>query len=103
LPPLNWDPAKAYDPARKNFINTAGLAVPYLRDPNGVAGDGDEELITGESVQIVACGLDNKFGVGPAAGKPSKLFPSGAGWDPSGGDDDNVTNFCDKARLVDAK
>ncbi len=61
-PPRNWDTSNAFDPAKNSLITTAGLAVPYMRDPNGVPGDGDEEMINAESVQIVACGLDHKFG-----------------------------------------
>jgi hypothetical protein len=33
---------------------------------------------------------------------PAKLYPTGTGYDPSGADDDNLTNFSDK-QLGDAK
>jgi prepilin-type N-terminal cleavage/methylation domain-containing protein len=67
-----------------------------------------------KSFQIISAGLDGSFG-GPGVTPPSsakyngknvtvyyKSFPSGLGYDTTGGDDDNLTNFSEGA-LGDAK
>lgn len=82
----------------------AGVAAPYLIDNDG--DNTPDNIANPDSVQIIAAGLDDRYGTNTAGGGgATRIFPSGFGYEgpPSQGDDDNVANFATKARLIDAK
>ncbi len=81
-------------------VSDGGVANVYWNDinNNGTKDTGTEDWCNPETFQIIAPGLDGTFGT--STGNP-RLYPGGAGY--SKGDNDNVTNFCNKARLEDAK
>ncbi len=111
----------------------AGAAVPYWNDLNAnghsltsTGGsstlDPGEDWINPDSFQIIAPGGDGRYGVDPAAPTTAsppglglsfvgaRMYPAGVGEkaQPStpsylSQDEDNVTNFCARARLGDAK
>lgn len=110
----------------------AGWILPYWNDTNGdnVASNADtnpagsEDFINADSFQLIAPGLDGKFGstyaqnsnvrntyrcfpVGTPLLNPTASLPAGklrTGYDRGGADDDNVTNFLGgKVRLGDAR
>lgn len=99
-------------------FQNAGVAAPYWLDTNGNGStkqmadfsgtQPNESWVNPESFQIIACGTDGKYGV-EAALVPgmtnARLYPTGTYYDSSSdvADDDNVTNFCTKARLGDAR
>jgi hypothetical protein len=76
-----------------------------------------------KTCQIISAGLDGDFGaIDTVAAKPAtanftnpsgsgttafkiyyKSYPTGIGYDTAGADDDNITNFCEKNGLGDAK
>jgi prepilin-type N-terminal cleavage/methylation domain-containing protein len=116
----NFDTGNIWDPEKSSKLRpTVGLVRPSWIDTNGdgvinSAGNGDE-YANSESFQIIAAGMDGKF---------SSLDPNG----PSGMDDyqpfypngtffnnnmplsvidtaydDNISNFCDRARMGDAR
>jgi prepilin-type N-terminal cleavage/methylation domain-containing protein len=102
LPALMWNITDMMSGVTTHFTNAGGMR-PY----------GDEtkmDWANSDSFQIIAAGPDAKYGVFPGTkNDPIKLYPSGngnpnpPGYDVAGTDDDNVTNFCAKARLGDAK
>jgi hypothetical protein len=79
----------------------AGYVTPYIHDvnQNSTLDVGTENFVNLESYQVIACGLDEKYG--NATGASQRLYPTGLAYGPA--DDDNVTNFCTKSRLIDAK
>jgi hypothetical protein len=69
-----------------------------------------------KSFQIISAGLDGDYGTAPTTSSKSfplpsgtltisrtKLYPTGAGYDPSGADDDNIVNFSKGTSLGDDK
>ncbi len=100
----------------------AGPIRPYAFDANGNGRlsnpadttmlDPGDSWVNPDSFQIISAGLDGKYGALTAtrADHP-RIYPTGTASDPmsatsydvAGADDDNVTNFCPKARLGDAK
>ena len=92
-------------------LSSAGVAMAYTLDANGNGVlDPGEELVSPDACQIISAGLDDIYGVTCtfSVGSPpgNRLYPTDATtYDTSTnrGDDDNVTNFCNKARLIDAK
>jgi prepilin-type N-terminal cleavage/methylation domain-containing protein len=103
------------------FPNAGGVR-PYALDANGNGrlsdpadttkldpGDG---WVNPDSFQIISAGMDGKYGsLAAVRTDPARIYPTGtstditsaASYDLAGADDDNVTNFCPKARLGDAK
>ena len=80
-----------------------GTAVPYWNDVNNNrAADTNETWANPDSFQIIATGLDGKYGLSGLPPQP-RLYPTGFQYDPAGTDDDNVSNFCDRARVGAAK
>ena len=85
-------------------LSTAGVCTPYWLDAGG-------GLANPDSFQIICAGGDDIYGIVPTTAytpmsPPQKrLYPSGTNYDSSArrADDDNVTNFCSKVRLIDAK
>lgn len=66
--------------------------------------DTGEDFVNADSFQVISAGLDEAFGVTTGAAVSIKrLYPTGTNYEPGGADDDNVANFCTKARLGDAK
>jgi prepilin-type N-terminal cleavage/methylation domain-containing protein len=106
---FNFDDMSAH---RLIFTN-AGYAVPYGHDLNhNNVFDPEENWVNPDSFQIVSAGSDNKYGATVnAAGmpitrtSPARLYPTGTNYDtsPEAVEDDNVTNFCENARLGDAR
>jgi prepilin-type N-terminal cleavage/methylation domain-containing protein len=110
-PPVYWD-------ATIIGQQFAGVAAPYANDVNktGVF-DSPDDWVNSDSFQIIGPGLDEKFGSTAAinsniattvrlypAGNPANAsLPNPIGYDPGGADDDNVANFCVRARLGDAR
>jgi prepilin-type N-terminal cleavage/methylation domain-containing protein len=99
-PLLYW-----FDSSTAKSLNTgvlnAGICEPYSLDLGG-------GLANPDSFQIISAGTDDLYGVfaiNTSNPPPQRFYPSGKGYDlpPSLADDDNVTNFCTKARLGDAK
>ena len=105
--------------ARYQTFPNAGPAQQYAFDQNGNGTiDSNEGWANPESFQIIACGTDGKF-ANPAldasgnsvinGNTQMRLYPTGTGYDgritgvvsQTLYDDDNVTNFCSKARLGD--
>ena len=83
----------------------AGVSVPYWHDTNGNrtsddSTDTNDTWVSPDSFQLIAAGLDGKYG---NVGTSERLYPTGFGYDAEGTDDDNITNFSEKARLGDAK
>ena len=94
---------------RAGFIN-AGSAQPYALDQDGNATFDFtpvmENWVNPDSYQIISSGMDGKFGrqLPFQMAVRARVYPTGgASYDIAGSDDDNVTNFCPKARLGDAK
>jgi hypothetical protein len=90
------------------LYNGTGNAMPYIFDVNnsGTLNVGDT-FCKPTSFQIISAGQDGCFGqiTTPTYGR---LYPTGYNYDvppPTGGsgDDDNVTNFCEKNTLESAK
>jgi hypothetical protein len=110
--PLSWDPQNA-----SGSLVPMGVAMVYFNDDNqnGIAENPslvngstlDEDWANRDSFQIVAPGLDGRFGSNPTEDSnvltKLRVYPGGKGYSTAGLDDDNVTNFCVKARLGDAK
>ena len=87
------------------LFTNAGTAMPYWADTiNAGVVSPNENWVNIDSFQLIASGMDGKYGVAGAT-TTTRLYPTGAGYDTSTAlaDDDNVTNFCAKARLGDAK
>jgi prepilin-type N-terminal cleavage/methylation domain-containing protein len=92
---------------------SGSVCMPLLWDTDG---DGKfDDWVNPKTFQIISAGLDNNYGgagvnitnsaSNPVSDKPinpAKLYPTGTGYDTSGADDDNLTNFSDK-QLGDAK
>ena len=78
-----------------------------LTGTGGVAtATGGEGFAKVQSFQIISAGQDGDFGYnGGTPPTGGRLFPTGINYDPAptSADDDNVTNFCDKSNLGDAK
>ncbi len=87
--------------------------VPYFADVNG---NGTIELgetfCKPQSFQIISAGQDGQVfgtstsGLGSAtvpSGETYRLFPIGVGYDPAGTDNDNLTNFNERASLDAAR
>lgn len=92
---------------KAGFVN-AGTAQHYGQDDNGngVFDNDIENWCNRDSYQIISSGMDGKYGVQlpNRALARARLYPTGGvTYDIAGSDDDNVTNFCGKARLGDAK
>jgi prepilin-type N-terminal cleavage/methylation domain-containing protein len=90
------------------IFSNAGVAVPYWSDLNGngrtdLMADANESWANVDSFQLISAGTDGQYG--NSAGTAARLYPTGTGYDlsPNQADDDNITNFCAKARLGDAK
>lgn len=117
--PANQDLAAA---DRKQQFNTskvdgivfanAGVANIYANDANGDSNIQlpNETWANPETFQLIASGMDGKYGVKDTDAlnqlRPkARLYPTGIAYDMSVdlADDDNVTNFANKAKLVDAK
>jgi prepilin-type N-terminal cleavage/methylation domain-containing protein len=90
------------------LYNGTGNVMPYIFDVNnsGTLNVGDT-FCKPSSFQIISAGQDGSFGqiTTPSNGR---LYPTGYNYDappPAGGsgDDDNVTNFCEKNALESAK
>jgi hypothetical protein len=106
-------------PAREIFgLNgSVGPVMPYWSDINGnshsvtsVGLDPGEDWINADSFQIIGPGGDGAYGSTPAAFFGARMYPSGntegnapTAPTPPSKDEDNVTNFCARARLGDAK
>jgi prepilin-type N-terminal cleavage/methylation domain-containing protein len=110
----------------------SGTCIPYLWDVNGDGvvdtkdydANNNTKLDDSEipklyanpkSFQLIAAGLDNDYGTAPSSStktfsktsgtltlSTSKTYPVGTGYDASGADDDNITNFSERS-LGDAK
>jgi prepilin-type N-terminal cleavage/methylation domain-containing protein len=88
---------------------SAGIVAPYVLDVDNNAQidgpapnpspNGPDTFAKPNSFQIISAGQDGQFG----AGTSTRLFPTGVGYDSTGADDDNVTNFNEKNNLGDAK
>jgi len=103
--PYSFDAASyLFDPVSGGKIVSAGVATVYCRDVdnNNTAAFPPDEWMNLESYQIVSSGMDGIYG-NSAAAASWHLYPAGIGYSPDLSEDDNVTNFCDKARLGDAK
>jgi prepilin-type N-terminal cleavage/methylation domain-containing protein len=93
------------------LYNGTGIVMPYLFDANGNGVfDSTESFCKPTSFQIISAGQDGAFGTVslPASGHQGRLYPTGLNYDvppPAGGsgDDDNLTNFCEKSSLESAK
>lgn len=122
--PLHWN-------AQNAGIQVAGFVMPYFSDDNGngqpntpvTTPAGTETWINPETFQLIAPGIDGKYGStqldNPNIDRTYRCYPTGnllldttamvpmgqfrSGYDKQGFDDDNVTNFCNKARLGDAR
>ncbi len=91
-------------PYSLQIFTNAGLPVPYWLDvANAGTTDPTENWANMDSFQIISTGMDGQYG--NLAGTAARLYPTGTGYDtpPNQADDDNITNFCAKARLGDAK
>ncbi|HEX4142709.1 MAG TPA: prepilin-type N-terminal cleavage/methylation domain-containing protein [Pirellulales bacterium] len=93
------------------LYNGTGNAMPYIFDVNNSStlNQGDT-FCKPTSYQIISAGQDGCFGttIPPTTGSYGRLYPTAFNYDlppPSGGsgDDDNVTNFCEKNSLESAK
>jgi prepilin-type N-terminal cleavage/methylation domain-containing protein len=90
--------------ANRHFTANASTASPYWYDSgNTTVTDPNETWSNADSFQIIAPGGDGKYG--NDTGTLVRLYPTGTNYDLSAdlADDDNVTNFCPRARLGDAK
>ncbi len=101
----------------KQYKVGTDTCMPLLWDTDG---DGKfDDWCNPKSFQIISAGLDDKYGnsgidIDAGASNPitannaaitkitGKLYPTGKGYDTSGADDDDLTNFSDK-QLGDAK
>ncbi len=111
--------ATSYAPSYQ-LSNGTGYVMPYVFDVNnsGTFNVGDT-FCKPSSFQIISAGQDGSFGtivqpgtvsingIEPAA-IASRLYPTGLNYDPpptagGSGDDDNITNFCEKSSLDAAK
>lgn len=79
-----------------------GYAQPYALDVDnsGTVVLGTDSWANADSFQIISAGQDGHFGAMLASTTP-KLFPRGLNYATE--DNDNVTNFSDKASLEDAR
>ena len=89
-------------------LSNAGPAVFYGFDgePNGPYSSTSETWANPDSFQIISAGLDGKYGRATDAhahGSVRSSIRPARTYDVAGADDDNVTNFCPKSRLGDAK
>ncbi len=85
--------------------NGTGYISPYFADANnnGMI-DAGENFAKSSSFQIISAGQDGSFGTTLLAKAPNfRLYPIGVGYDASGADNDNITNFCEKNNLDAAK
>jgi len=86
----------------------AGTCVPYWLDANG---DGTADLVNEnwanpDSYQLIAAGVDRKYGTTAplTAANERRLYPTGTNYDIlTQTDDDNASNFTSKARIGDDK
>lgn len=105
--PPAGQPRWMFNIASARHFENAGTGIYYAHDLNGNGTfDTDEKFVNPESFQIVSAGMDGKYGDANIDGMaPARLYPTGTFYDTSTNlaDDDNVTNFCDSARLIDAK
>ena len=105
------------------IFEKAGAAVPYWNDLSGNGHSepktsSNEEWVNPDSFQIIAPGGDGMYGVDPTLPSPglgltfvgARMYPTGVSERPQqtnptyqSEDDDSITNFCNKARLGDAK
>ena len=88
----------------------AGPAIYYALDKDGDGVFNNQDTWANpDSFQIISAGPDAKYTqpqpnhIPPLGMEPARLFPTGTYYDPSGADDDNVSNFSAKARMGDAK
>ncbi len=123
----NFNTANIYDPERSTSLRTTiGLVRPFWIDSDG---DGIiqkpvppntpsvDQCANSDSFQIIAAGMDGKFSnldpTGPA-GTPlddyQPFYPNGTIFNNNTvltvidtAYDDNISNFCEKARMGDAK
>jgi hypothetical protein len=96
--PCSWDSLNSIGKA-------AGFAAVYVNDVDGSGSFANppDDWANPESFQLISAGLDDKYGVAASTPAP-RLYPAGLNYDTVDlADDDNVTNFCDSARLEDAK
>ena len=91
------------------LYNGTGNVMPYVFDVNnsGTLNAGDT-FCKPASFQIISAGQDGAFGTIHHSDQYGRLYPTGINYDlppPNGGngDDDNVTNFCEKSSLDAAK
>jgi len=86
------------------IFTNAGTAAPYWNDTvSPGTTEAAENFANFDSFQLIASGMDGKYGAATSA--LIRLYPTGTGYDLTKdlADDDNVTNFCNKARLGDMK
>jgi type II secretory pathway pseudopilin PulG len=106
-----WNPSVAYDPSTGAFITTAGIVLPYVTDAdnNKQFGYPPDESVNVDGFQLIATGMDGKYSSNLASGD-RPFYPLGQAVDASNNlkpldpaYDDNIANFCERARLSDAK
>ncbi len=83
----------------------SGYLSPYFADANNNGSiDLGEGFAKPTSFQIISAGQDGIFGTSNATNASYfRLYPIGVGYDSSGGDNDNITNFCERNNLDAAK
>lgn len=97
------------DPSEYWVTNTdgsaGGVATPYVLDVNnnGAFATPPDTFCNPTTFQIISAGQDNQFGFSTSS-PPStwRLFPTGTGYDTSGNELDNITNFNARSTLGDA-
>jgi len=86
----------AANPSQFVVTNTdgtaGGTATPYVLDvnANGAFAAPPDTFCNPTTFQIISAGQDNNFG---AFGRVFRLFPTGTGYDSSGAENDNISNF----------
>ncbi|MGE0697130.1 MAG: prepilin-type N-terminal cleavage/methylation domain-containing protein [Pirellulales bacterium] len=90
-----------WDPSPYVTEGTPGLVRAYYTDTNNdkMVTLGTDQFINMDSCQLIAPGLDGKYSSLAATAYP--LYPLGTPFDLTY--DDNIANFCERARLGDAK
>lgn len=102
------------NPSQFAVMNTdgsaGGTASPYVLDVNNNGAfnpppnNNADTFCNPTTFQIISAGQDNLFGTFPNSVSGSlsfRLFPTGTGYDTSGNELDNITNFNDRSTLAD--
>lgn len=117
VPYLTWP---TWDANSNGALDASSTGPELFTDTNGnlVLASFNALCANPKTFQIISAGLDGDFGAIPktttikTAVKISstpgyfiywKSYPDGKGYDSNGADDDNITNFCEKNGLGDAK